>query len=129
MREDTEQKHSSSGISDLAGQIGNYFDTRMELLKLNLYENISIATGKTMTSGLAVRLFSMMMLFAGAAAAIWLGEVYKSYAFGFGIVSGVYLALFVLFLLMKQVFDRKIADKMIAELCKEEEEEEEDEEA
>ena len=74
-------------IDSLFDQIGNYGDTRIEILKLSAVEKASLLISQASARAAVYLMASATILFASIAIALLLGEWLGRYSYGFFIVS------------------------------------------
>ncbi len=91
----------SEEISDIKKEINTYFQSKLDLTKLQAAEDIS-----RFVSGIAVKLVlfyiaMFVLIFVSMAAAFAIGTYTKSNELGFLIVAGVYVLLAIIFYLFK----------------------------
>lgn len=90
----------------LKGDITELISTRIQLLRLEVYEKTSKVASTLIFGIIAVNLIFFTLLFAFIALGYLFSEWLNSLAAGFGMVVGIYLILFVLlFLLRKKIID------------------------
>lgn len=99
---ETEEKQENV-FTDLYVQATDYVDLQSRSFKLEIYERITnlITTG---ISAALIILFSVFCyMFLNVGLAIWLGDVFDSYALGFISVGGFNMALMILYLIFDKV--------------------------
>src|SRR5690349_9184645 len=97
-------ENKANSFEALFERAGDYFETRMELLKLRSVDKSSDALS-SFASGLAVFfIFSVSIIIISAGVALWIGDVLGKTYYGFFIVGCFYLVLgFVIYLFRKQL--------------------------
>lgn len=73
-----------------------YLNSRLLLLRLEISERLSKTLAACLKSIMLLVLFSLFLVFASIALALYLGEIYDSLVNGFLMVGGGYLVLFLL---------------------------------
>ena len=101
-------------------QIKEYSTGRIELIKLNLVEACAKAIASLTSSLILFVTFFAFFVFASFALALFIGKMLGDYYLGFAIISGVYLLLFFITLLVrKKLIERPILNQMIKKLLEE----------
>ena len=114
-------KEKSPVISELRQLITEYFDARLKLLKLETFEKIAKVTAVLFSSLVMALLAFFLLFFLSMSAGFCLGKIFDSMALGFLAVTGLYLILFVLVMLMKKdLLEEFLIERIIGELTKEE---------
>ncbi len=114
-------KEKSPVISELRQLITEYFDARLKLLKLETFEKIAKVTAVLFSSLVMALLAFFLLFFLSMSAGFYLGKIFDSMALGFLAVTGLYLILFVLVMLMKKdLLEEFLIERIIGELTKEE---------
>lgn len=112
-------------ISELRQLITEYFDARLKLIKLETFEKIAKVTAVLFSSLVVALLGFFLLFFLSMTAGFYLGKIFDSMALGFLTVTGLYLILFVLVLLMKKdLLENLLIERIISELTKKEGEDE-----
>jgi hypothetical protein len=115
-------------LTNVIEKVSKHVDTRMEYLRLLMSEKLAITISKMGTVITLVVLFLLFFLFVNVAAALWLGKYYDNYAIGFGVMSGFYLLLILVYVaLRKTFFEKKMQDVVVNAMYPEKDEEDEDE--
>jgi ABC-type bacteriocin/lantibiotic exporter with double-glycine peptidase domain len=108
-------------ISELRQLITEYFDARLKLIKLETFEKIAKVTAVLFSSLVVALLGFFLLFFLSMSLGFFLGKVFDSYALGFLSVTGLYLILFVLVLIMKKdLLEEFLIERIIGELTKKE---------
>lgn len=84
-----------SVVSDVKG----WLETRKDLLVLEASERLGRISGALMSNLILVMLGGFALLMASLALGIWLGQQLNNNVYGFLLVAGIYLLLFLLFAL------------------------------
>ena len=114
-------KEKSPVISELRQLITEYFDARLKLLKLETFEKIAKVTAVLFSSLVMALLAFFLLFFLSMSAGFYLGKIFDSMALGLLAVTGLYLILFVLVMLMKKdLLEEFLIERIIGELTKEE---------
>ncbi len=112
-------------ISELRQLITEYFDARLKLLKLETFEKIAKVTAVLFSSLVMALLAFFLLFFLSMSLGFYLGKIFDSMALGFLSVTGLYLILFVLVLLMKKdLLENFLIERIIGELTKKEDDDE-----
>ena len=112
-------------ITELRQLITEYFDARLKLIKLETFEKIAKVTAVLFSSLVVALLAFFLLFFLSMSLGFYLGKVFESMALGFLAVTGLYLLLFVLVLLMKKdLMEKFLIERIIGELTKKEGEDE-----
>lgn len=108
-------------ISELRQLITEYFDARLKLIKLETFEKIAKVTAVLFSSLVVALLAFFLLFFLSMSAGFYLGKIFDSLALGFLAVTGLYLILFVLVMLMKKdLLENFLIERIIGELTKKE---------
>ena len=92
-------------LESLTEDLSGYVETRIELLKLEVREEIAKAISKVVLLGLIVLLIIMILTFFSIGAAFFINQYFTQKYIGFFLVGGFYLTLLLLgFLLRIQLF-------------------------
>lgn len=111
----------------LVTRIGDHLETRLEYTRLVVFEKIAVASVKTASAGIMLKLFSLFFFFLSVAMAAWIGRYYDDYVIGFGAVALFYLLVLLVYLaLRKLVFEKKMLDSVVTTLCAEHENDDDD---
>ena len=98
-------------------QLKNYAETRSNLIRVTLVENIAKAAS-TVTSNLILFItFFAFFMFASFALALYIGKLLGDYYLGFLVIAAFYLILFLLALLFrKSIIEKPVMDQTIKNL-------------
>jgi len=93
---------------------GEYLETRIELVKLQSVDKTSDVIS-SFAAGLAVIVVAILaVIVLSTGLALWLGELFGRYYYGFFIVGGFYLVLaFIMFFFRKKLFVGPVANLFI----------------
>ena len=105
-------------------QLKTYAETRSNLIRVTLVENIAKAAS-TVTSNLILFItFFAFFLFASFALALYIGKLLGDYYLGFLVIAAFYLILFLLALLFrKSIIEKPVMDQTIKNLMEDYDEE------
>ncbi|MCK9640897.1 MAG: phage holin family protein [Prolixibacteraceae bacterium] len=104
--------------------VADYLSARIQLFKYDIYEKTAKLTATLFSSLVIAMLASMMLLFLSLALGFYLGSLFNSYGTGFLLVTGIYLAMLLPFILFrKNWIEKTIINKVIAQLTEKEEDE------
>ncbi|PIE50626.1 MAG: hypothetical protein CSA38_02335 [Flavobacteriales bacterium] len=93
--------------------IKNYATKKAMLLKLEATEKSSLATGNIVVLVLLALLGLFFTIILSIGISLLIGNYLDNYAYGFLIVAGVYLLLFIIVFMSKKSIQRGIANKVI----------------
>ena len=106
-------------INELRQLITEYFDARLKLIKLETFEKIAKVTAVLFSSLVVALLGFFLLFFLSMSLGFYLGKVFDSLTLGFLAVTGLYLLLFVVVLLMKKdLMEKFLIERIIGELTK-----------
>ena len=107
-------ENKANSFEALFERAGDYFETRLELLKLKSVDKSSDAVS-IFASGLAVLfIFSFSVILISIGLALWIGEVIGKSYYGFFIVGGAYVIIgFIVYLFRKQLIKSVAANSFI----------------
>lgn len=112
-------------IGELRQLITEYFDARLKLVKLEAFEKIAKVTAVLFSSLVVALLAFFLLFFLSMSAGFYLGKIFDSLALGFLTVTGLYLILFVMVMLMKKdLLENILIERIIGELTRKEGEDE-----
>ncbi len=111
-----------SFFTELKQLITDYFEARVSLLKINVYEKIAKVTAVLFSSIILALVVFFLMFFLSISGGFYFGSLLESNALGFLIVFGFYLILLVIVLAFrKKLLEKYIIDKVIQTLFEKEE--------
>jgi hypothetical protein len=114
-------KEKSPVINELRQLITEYFDARLKLIKLETFEKIAKVTAVLFSSLVVALLGFFLLFFLSMSAGFYLGKIFESMALGFLAVTGLYLILFILVLIMKKdLLENFLIERIIGELTRKE---------
>lgn len=115
-------------IEELAGNIKEYVNSRIDSVKLSIAEKSSKVISIVLASMIAVMVFIMFFFFLNIAVAYLLGEWIGRVWAGFLIVAGFYLVIgIVVWIAKERIFQVPIMNALIRQLFKNDEHEEDQE--
>lgn len=91
----------------------DYATKRAELLKLEASEKTALTVGVTVYTLLAIIAILFFIILFNIGLGFFLASLVDSYAWGFIIISGVYLLLFSIILMTKNSIKNSIANKIL----------------
>ena len=104
--------------------VADYFSAKIQLLKYDIYEKSAKLSATLFSSLVIAMLASMMLLFLSLALGFYLGSVFDSYGTGFLVVTGIYLAILLPFILFRKSWiEKTIINRIIEQLTEKEEDE------
>lgn len=98
-------------LDGLVNNLTGYVETRIELLKYEIKEDMAKAISKLAIVLLVALLFTFFLLFASVSIAIKIGEAWGTFA-GFGIVAGFYLLLLLIILIFRDSISKNMEAKI-----------------
>jgi len=94
--------------------IKEYIDNRIQLVKLGLVSVLANLTAKLISSFLTLLIALIILFMFSISLAFYFGELYQNNALGFAIVGGIYLIIFIAYILFaKKPIDIKVKDKIV----------------
>lgn len=94
-------------IDNLVDNISGYIETRVKLVKIEIKEDVARVLSKGLVSGSMIVIGLIFLFFISIGFAQFL-NIYFEYSFeGYLIVGGIYLVIFVLFIIFRKSIDRK----------------------
>ncbi len=100
-------------LDGLVNNLTGYIETRIELMKYEVKEDMAKAMAKISILLFLALLFTFFLLFSSVAVAIKIGELMGNFV-GFGIVAGFYLLVLSLILLLREpiskYFEKRLKD-------------------
>jgi len=104
--------------------VSDYLSARIQLLKYDIYEKSAKLSATLFSSLVIAMLASMMLFFLSLALGFYLGSVFDSYGTGFMVVTGIYMAMLLPFILFrKRWIEKTIINRIIEQLTEKEEDE------
>src|SRR5690348_4750862 len=103
-------------LDGIASNFTGYVETRMELLKIEIKEDVAKALSKVIVFILLAFVFTLFVLFISMATAYKLAEFVGSFG-GFGIVAGLYLVIALLMYFNREEISKKI-EKQVLDITK-----------
>lgn len=94
-------------LDGLIDNLSGYIETRIELLKYEVKEDIARAMAKVAIVALIVVFLTLFIIFISIAVAFVLAESIGTYG-GFGIVAGFYLVLMLILVFFREPISHKI---------------------
>lgn len=113
-------KESILKLLKLDGLIGNltgYIETRVELVKLEIREDIAKAVARLTVLAVVLAVLSLFILFFSVSIALLLGE-YLGFFEGFAIVAGFYLLLTIIIVALRRSVSVALEEKLMEKLRK-----------
>ena len=98
------EENKEKSLEELFLDAKSYIDTRIEYTKLSAVEKGSKLFADLITNAAVIISFVLAFLFASFTLALYLSDVFGSYAAGFGCVAGIYLLLSIIVYLTKSKF-------------------------
>jgi len=111
-------------FQEVKQMVADYLSARIQLLKYDIYEKSAKLSATLFSSLVIAMLASMMLLFLSLALGFYLGSVFDSYGAGFLVVTGIYLAMLLPFILLRKSWiEKTIINRIIEQLTEKEEDE------
>lgn len=105
-------QHLKENAEDIQDNLKNVIDSNIAYYKLWLFKVLMKSTTLLLKVVLMVMLFTLFLLFASVALALYLGELLQSNVLGFLSVGGIYIVLlFVVFLIKDKIVEGTILEK------------------
>lgn len=98
-------------LDGLIENLSGYFETRIELLKYELKEDIARAMAKVAIVALIVIFLTLFIIFISIAVAYGLAESVGTYG-GFGIVAGFYFLLMLILVFFREPISHKLEQEI-----------------
>lgn len=98
-------------LDGLVNNLTGYVETRIELMKYEIKEDMAKAIAKISLVLLTAMLFTFFMLFISVSIAIKIGESLGNFA-GFGIVAGFYFILMLIILIFREPISKNLELKI-----------------
>jgi len=116
------QKDLTKSIGELNKSAKEYFQTRVDLIKLSMLEKTTKISSFLLTYWILATFLIWIIAFVAAAFAIWYGLNYGNYFTGLLIAAGCLMLLAVLFVLFRQKIVTTLFLRNFSEILLEEEE-------
>ena len=98
-------------LDGLVNNLTGYVETRIELLKYEIKEDMAKAIAKISIVLLTAMLFTFFLLFISVSVAIKIGESIGNFA-GFGIVAAFYFVIMLIILIFREPISKNIETKI-----------------
>jgi uncharacterized membrane protein YqjE len=98
-------------LDGLINTLTGYVETRIELLKYEIKEDMAKAISRLALVLVVALLFTFFLLFISVSIAIKVGESLGNFA-GFGIVSSFYLVLLLIIVLFRESISKNLEEKI-----------------
>jgi hypothetical protein len=111
-------KESILKLLKLDGLINNltgYIETRVELVKLEIKEDIAKAVARLTVLVAVLTVVSLFILFFSISVALFIGD-YLGFFEGFAIVAGFYLLLAIVFVAMRKSVSEALEKKLLEKI-------------
>lgn len=103
-------------LDTLIEHLTGFVETRIELMKLEIKEEVAKAMARVLILGLLMAVFTLFIMLMSMAVAFKIGESLGAFG-GFAIVAGFYLLVGVLLVLMREGI-REALEKQLGEIMK-----------
>lgn len=112
----------SSFFSEIKQLVIDYFEAKIQLYKIGVYEKIAKVTAVLFSSIIIALLGFFLLFFLSLSGGFYFGGLLNNNALGFLIVFGIYLILFIIIILFrKKLLEKYFIDKVIEQLFEKEE--------
>lgn len=109
-----DEKQTELFADKLKQQLTEYMQLRLDLLKADFTEKTALIVSKLITGIIVLVMAFMVVLFGSVALGLYLGSLLGSLVIGFALVTGIYLLLIVLLLLVKdKIIQTPVANQII----------------
>jgi uncharacterized membrane protein YqjE len=98
-------------LDGLVDNLTGYVETRIELLKYEIKEDMAKAISRLALVLLIALLFTFFLLFVSVSIAIKIGDAWGTFT-GFGIVAGFYFLLLLIILIFRNTISKNIESKI-----------------
>lgn len=98
-------------LDGLLGSVTGYFESRIELMKYEMKEDLARGLAKVAILMLAAMLFTFFLILASVAVAFKLSEYFGMF-YGFALVAGFYLLLLILIVLFRKSISSALEKKV-----------------
>lgn len=114
MNNKDEEKQTELFVDKMKQQLTEYMQLRLDLLKADFTEKTALIFSKMITGIIVLVMAFMVILFGSIALGLYLGSILGSVVLGFTLVTGAYLLLIVLLLLVKdKLIQTPVANQII----------------
>jgi pilus assembly protein TadC len=95
-------------------QLQNYTKLRIDLVKAQFTEKVSLLAGKLFAAIVMLFVFTLAILFVSLLAGFYFARIYDSLLVGFGIVALFYVLLFIVILIFKKrLIELPVANQIV----------------
>jgi uncharacterized membrane protein YqjE len=98
-------------LDGLINNLAGYIETRIELLKYEIKEDMAKAISRLMVVLLMAMLLTFFLLFISVSIALWIGEKTGTIA-GFGMVAGFYFVLMLITVALRNPITKVLKEKI-----------------
>ena len=116
MDKKSKEEENKTFLKEYRDTITDYVEERLELTHLNAIEKTAILTGKLSVGALMLALGLFALFFLNIFLAIIIGDLLNNRAYGFMIITGFYLLLLVIALLLKSKLEMPITNFVVRQL-------------
>ncbi|MEK6782930.1 MAG: phage holin family protein [Bacteroidota bacterium] len=104
-------------LDGIFSHLSGYLEARIELLKMEIREDLAKVLAKAMIFGIIFFFGFMFMIFLSIGLAHFLNQYFSESYIGFWIVAGLYLAVFLIFMIFQKNILHNL-EKHLSELIK-----------
>lgn len=104
-------------VDNLINNLTGYVETKVELLKVEVKEDLAEGLGKVINYLLIAFVFSLVILFLSLGVAIVVSEKLGSF-WGYGIVAGFYLIVGIILMSRRETTSKQLEKKILSNLKK-----------
>jgi hypothetical protein len=109
-----DEKQTELFADKMKQQLTEYMQLRLDLLKADFTEKTALIFSKMITGIIVLVMAFMVILFGSIALGLYFGNMFGSLVLGFALLTGVYLLLIVLLLLVKdKIIQTPVANQII----------------
>lgn len=98
-------------LDGFVNNLTGYVETRLELLKYEIKEDMAKAIARLMLALLTAMLFTFFLLFISVSVALWIGDEIGTIA-GFGIVAGFYFLMMLIIIVFRDSINKALEEKI-----------------
>jgi Putative Actinobacterial Holin-X, holin superfamily III len=109
-----DEKQTEVFVDKLKQQLTEYMQLRLDLLKADFTEKTALIFSKMITGVIVLVMLFMVLIFGSVVLGLYLGNLLGSLVLGFAVVTGFYLLLIVLLMLVKdKLIQTPVANQII----------------
>lgn len=116
MEHKTKEERNKEFLSEYKNILTEYIEERIELTQLTAIEKTAVITGKLSIGALILALVLFTLFFLNIFLAILIGQFLNNMGYGFMIVTGFYLLLLFIVILLKSQLEKPITNFVVRQL-------------